>query len=249
MLLCFDLDGTLTDSAPGIVASLNYALTELEVTAVPDDQLRALIGSPLRVIFQRLLADADDDRCDRAIAAYRQRFDQIGLVQNQLFPGIADALHQFRAQGHRLAVVTAKPTTVAERVLAHFAIDHFFESVHGATTSTESCDKADCLAAALRHAQATPHETVMIGDRVDDVLAANACGVRMIGVEWGYGSRDELETAGATFIAPSVSSLIAWLSGACAPTTLPASDAAHRAPPVSAQSAGTGCRDLFGGRS
>jgi phosphoglycolate phosphatase len=237
MLLCFDLDGTLTDSAPGIVACLNHALTALGVAPLAHDQLRAHIGSPLRVIFQRLLTDPDDDHVERAIVAYRQRFEHIGLVENQLFPDIADALRALRSRGHRLAVVTAKPTAVAERVLAHFAIDHLFESTHGAPASDERCDKAECLAAALRHTQVTREDAVMIGDRVDDALAAKACGVRMVGVEWGYGSRDELVTAGAAYIAPNVTALVAWLSESCAAATLPTSDATNRVPPASAQSA------------
>jgi phosphoglycolate phosphatase len=237
MLLCFDLDGTLTDSAPGIVACLNHALRELGAPPLPDDQLRAHIGSPLRVIFRRLLTDADDVRLDRAIVAYRQRFEHIGLVENQLFPEVADALRELRLRGHQLAVVTAKPTTVATRVLEHFAIDHLFASVHGATASDEPCDKAECLAAALRHANATPQDTVMIGDRVDDVVAANACGVRMVGVEWGYGSREELIAAGATCLVPTISALLAWLTEPCAAGTLPATDELRRAPPASAQSA------------
>jgi phosphoglycolate phosphatase len=211
MHLFFDLDGTLTDSAPGIVGCLNHALTELGAPRATETELRACIGSPLQMIFERFLQSTDKALLNRAVTSYKAQFDAVGMFENRLFPGIADGLDEFRQCGHRLQVVTVKPAIVAHRVLEHFAIAHHFDGVHGPAPDEERCNKADFVAAALRHARAPRAEALMIGDRVDDALAARAHGVVAIGVGWGYGSREELLAAGAARIVETVTELRAWI--------------------------------------
>ncbi|MDH4064751.1 MAG: HAD hydrolase-like protein [Acidobacteriota bacterium] len=211
MHLFFDLDGTLTDSGPGIVNCVNHALVELGRRAVPEAEIRAMIGAPLSWIFPRLFGVDDEALVDRAIDAYRERFDQVGVFENQLYPGIADALHALTEGGHRLQVVTAKPAVAARRVVEHFRIDHHFVALHGPALDQRTCDKADLVAAALRHAGGPDDAVVLIGDRRDDVLAARAHGVTAVGAGWGYGTADELAAAGAAFVARDVAALMEWL--------------------------------------
>jgi phosphoglycolate phosphatase len=210
MHLLFDLDGTLTDSFPGISRSINHALVAIGREPVPESSFRGLVGSPLTTIFGALCSSEDPALLDRAVAAYRARFNATGMFENSVFAGIPAALSDFRARGHALRVVTAKPAVSARRVLEHFALDGFFDAVHGPDLADRTCNKADLVAAALTIA-GQPGDTVMIGDRADDIAAARANRIRAVGVAWGYGARTELVDAGADHIAESVDDLRAWV--------------------------------------
>ena len=212
MHLWFDLDGTLTDSFPGISRSINHALAELGRDPVADARLRGLVGTSLTAIFAALLKSSDAALLDRAVAAYRDRFNTSGIFENSVFPGMAEALVEFRAAGHSMRVVTVKPAVSARRVLAHFALDALFDAVHGPEIKDRTCNKADLVAAALTAAGGRTSEAVMIGDRAEDVTAARANAIRAVGVGWGYGSRAELADATPDYIAETVSDLKAWVN-------------------------------------
>lgn len=211
MHIFFDLDGTLTDSCTGIIRCVNHALSELGCEAQADDRLRAMIGRPLTDIFGAVVPAWDSGTIDRAIASYRVRFDDVGIFENALYPGVSDGLERLRAAGHRMRVVTAKPHLAAARVLDHFAIRGHFDGVHGPELTDRGCDKAVLLGIALRESHAAPADSVMVGDRVDDVRAAAAHGVRAVGAGWGYGLPRELMDAGATYVAADMEGLLAYL--------------------------------------
>jgi phosphoglycolate phosphatase len=217
MHIFFDLDGTLTDSSPGIIRCVNHALVELGHDAVTGDGLRGMIGSPLRRIFADVLACGDEVMLDRAVAAYRVRFNAIGIFENALYPGVADALADLCRAGHTLQIVTAKPAVSARRVAAHFGIDGFFRAVHGPELSARECDKADLVNAALEITGGDHRAAVMVGDRAVDVLAARQHRVRAVAAGWGYGTRDELEGAGPEYVAETVSDLVRWVRSAASP--------------------------------
>jgi len=217
MHLFFDLDGTLTDSSPGIIRCINHALAALGRERVADDCLLGMIGAPLTTIFETLLDSTDEVMLDRAVAAYRTRFNGVGMFENALFPGISGALDELHRSGHALQIVTAKPAVSARRVIAHFEMTRFFDAVHGPALTDRSCDKADLVAAALQFAGADTHQSMMIGDRAEDVLAARAHGVAAMAVGWGYGSRPELIAAGPAYFANNVRELIAWVDSAGRP--------------------------------
>ncbi len=221
MDLFFDLDGTLTDSSPGIVRCINHALAELGHDQVADERLLRMIGAPLTTIFQTLLGPTDAVGLDRAVAAYRTRFNLVGIFENALFPGIANALDEFQRSGHALQIVTAKPAVSARRVVDHFEIARFFDAVHGPGLGDRSCDKADLVGAALQVASGDKKQTMMIGDRAEDVLAAHAHEIAAVAVGWGYGSREELLDAAPAFVAESVPELVHWVRSASGPATGP----------------------------
>lgn len=211
MHIFFDLDGTLTDSCSGIIRCVNHALSECGCAEQPDDRLRAMIGRPLTDIFGAVMDAPDAGLVDRAIASYRVRFNNVGIFENALYPGVAEALSRLRASGHHLRVVTAKPHLAASRVLEHFQIQQYFDGVHGPELTDRGSDKAVLLGLALGEAGADPRESVMVGDRVDDVRAAAAHGVRAVGAGWGYGLPRELMEAGAAHIAPDLEGLLSYL--------------------------------------
>jgi phosphoglycolate phosphatase len=223
MHIFFDLDGTLTDSSPGIVACINYALIELGHGAVTGDRLRGMIGAPLTRIFSTLLDGADEELLDRAVAAYRVRFNDVGIFENALYPGVAEVIDRLSQTGHTLQIVTAKPAVSARRVTEHFGIARFFRALHGPELSARECDKAALVSAALQVAGGDPGLAVMVGDRAADVVAARVHNIRAVAAGWGYGSRDELERAGPDYVAETVHDLIPWLDQA-AVTVAPARD-------------------------
>lgn len=211
MHLFFDLDGTLTDSSPGIIRCINHALAAMAAPTVPDADLRPMIGTPLFTIFEGLLDTRDEDVVDGAVAHFRARFNTTGIFENALYPGVVEGLTALTQAGHHLQLVTAKPAQSARRVLEHFAIAPFFAAVHGPAMSDRGRDKADFVADALGTVAWTAGQVAMIGDRVDDVRAAQAHQVRAVAAGWGYGTPEELHAARPEFIAATMAEVVDWV--------------------------------------
>jgi phosphoglycolate phosphatase len=186
-LVIFDLDGTLTDSAEGIVASFRHALHAVGA-AVPDgDLVSRIVGPPMHITLQEM---GLGDSAEAAIAAYRADYTSRGWSMNRPFDGIPALLADLQAAGVRLAVATSKAEPTAQRILAHFGLDASFEVVAGASPDGTRSAKSDVVAHALRQLAPLPDRVVMIGDRSHDVEGAAAHGIGTIVVGWGYGHRD-----------------------------------------------------------
>jgi len=191
----FDLDGTLTDPKPGITRSIQYALNRLDRRAPSEEELTWCIGPPLRASLKKLLGS--DDLADSALLLYRERFADIGIFENDVYPGIEDTLSAFAGSGRRLFVATSKPGVYAERIIDHFKLRGFFERVFGSKLDGTRSDKTDLLGYALRSAGVDPATAMMIGDRSHDMVGARNNGMTAVGVLYGYGSEAELVDAGA----------------------------------------------------
>jgi phosphoglycolate phosphatase len=192
-----DLDGTLTDPRPGIVACLRHTLERLAWPCPADEALAACIGPPLRASFATLLATADRGLIERAMGLYRARYADVGLYDNAVYEGVPAMLQALGRAGRRLFVATSKPAVFAERIVHHFALGRHFAGLYGPDLDGRHDDKAHLLAHVLETEGLAAAGAVMVGDRAADVVAARANGVRVIGVLWGYGSREELLEAGA----------------------------------------------------
>jgi phosphoglycolate phosphatase len=206
--LCFDLDGTLTDSREGIARSLQHAVVSLGRPEPPEASLRRFIGPPLHDSLATLLGSDDEALVLRAVAAYRERFEAVGLFENRVYPGIEPLLASLGARGHRLSVVTAKPLVYARRVLDHFGLTGAFHSVHGPAFGDRRPDKAALLDEALRAGATPAASAAMVGDRADDVAAARRVGTLAVAVGWGYGERAELEAAAPDALVDSTADLM-----------------------------------------
>ena len=185
----FDLDGTLTDPRQGILACFQYALEALHFDLPTDRELEGFIGPPLRESFARLFGPNNQTRVEQAVALYRERFAAEGMFENSVYPGIVEVLAELSDHGTRLSVATVKPTVFAERIVEHFGLGRFFHGVYGSELNGTPLDKTYLLADLLKAESLSPTETIMIGDRAHDVLAAKINGIPSIGVLWGYGSR------------------------------------------------------------
>jgi phosphoglycolate phosphatase len=211
--LLFDLDGTLTDSAPGITRCLQHALVKMGREAPPAEGLRGLIGGDLRQVLARFLATEDKALIESATAHYRERFSTVGLYENELYPDVPQTLAGLKEAGHRLWVVTSKPETFARRIVEHFGLTPFFRAVYGAELSGRNADKTDLLAHVLGREDLEPAATWMIGDRATDIAAGRSNGTRTAGVLWGYGSEKELSEAAPDCLADSMPALAACIQG------------------------------------
>ena len=200
-VLLVDLDGTITDSLRGIAASLHHALDAVGARWDDSRDIRQIAGPPMPETLASLgLTGAE---ADRALAAYRQRYDAIGWSENAVFDGMADLLATLAGEGYRMAVATSKAETSAHRILEHFDLARHFEFIGGADLSVGRSAKADVVAHSLAALgrEAVPAtrggtgEVLMIGDRAHDVEGAAHYGIPTALVRWGYGSPHEWDTA------------------------------------------------------
>lgn len=207
----FDLDGTLTDSAPGIIHSVQYALKKYGIEAEEND-LRSFIGPPLVHSFQDRFG-FDHDKALEAVAYYREYFTAGGMFENSVYPGVEEMLQKLKEDGLMLAVATSKPELFSKQILEHFALTRYFDFIGGAAMDETRTTKVEVLSYALQELQVDPAKAVMIGDRENDMEAASLLGTESIGVLYGYGSKEELANAGAKVFAETPMDICRIISG------------------------------------
>jgi phosphoglycolate phosphatase len=205
--LFFDLDGTLTDSKPGITRCIAHALRGMGHQAPPEQELGWCVGPPLKQSFARLLGTEDAAALERALALYRERFGKVGLYENALYPDVLETLEQLAAAGYRQVVVTSKPHVYARRIAEHFGLMGTIEDVYGSELDGTRGDKGELIAHVLQARSLAPNQVLMIGDREHDVRGAARCGVASIGAVWGYGGAAELAGHGAHLLADRMADL------------------------------------------
>jgi phosphoglycolate phosphatase len=193
--ILFDLDGTLTDPGVGIVSCIRYALEKLGRESPSDQALARYIGPPLRESFSEILNTNDAAALNHAVSVYRERYSTIGLLENEVYAGIPEALSALRERGDTLFVATSKPGLYAERILEHFGLAHYFCAVWGCELDGTRADKGELIAHLLDREKLARDHTVMIGDRSHDAVGARANGIVPVGVLWGYGDEQELISA------------------------------------------------------
>ncbi len=194
--LFFDLDGTLSDPSDGITRCIQYALRRIGRPYPPKAELVQFIGPPLRWTFPRLLGNEDKDLIDRAVGFYRERYGDVGLFENQVYPGICELLEQLQSEGYPLYVVTSKPTVYSGRIVERFGFDRFFLKVFGPQLDGRFDEKSELIEHILRELSLDPARTIMIGDRARDIESGQAHNTRTIGVTYGFGSEAEIAAAG-----------------------------------------------------
>jgi phosphoglycolate phosphatase len=197
-LVIFDLDGTLIDSRPGIASSLEETARELGLGAVDPRQVACFIGPPLRQGLKEIFG-LHAHEVDRAVEVFRNSYSTSGIFDAITYPGVAACLSALAATA-TLAVATSKPEPYARRLLQEQGLIDFFSSVRGATLDGTLSAKSAIIASVLDELDLQPSETIMVGDRDQDIRGAKACAVVPIGVAWGFGSVTELLDAGAVAV-------------------------------------------------
>ena len=204
--LFWDLDGTLTDPAEGITKSVQHALRCEGILVEDRAALYPFIGPPLKDAFMDQYGFSAG-QAESAIVHYREYFSQMGIFENKVYPGIPSLLGELRAAGRRLILATSKPAVFARRILEHFDLLSYFTVLCGSELDGSRTRKEEVIRYALEQTGARPEETAMIGDRRFDIEGAHACGIAAVGVLYGYGSRQELEDAGAEALAADIPAL------------------------------------------
>ena len=201
-LILFDLDGTLTDSGPGILNCLEYALEDQGIPVPEREEMRKLLGPPLVVTFCDVFG-MNEEQASQAIDKYRERYHDVGLFENSVYEGVPELLAELQGAGLRLATATSKPEYSATRLLQPFELDQYFDFIGAAALDGSRDSKNLVIAHTLQNTNTHPtsHNIIMIGDRHHDVHGAKEHGIDTIGVLWGYGDADELQSAGVIHIA------------------------------------------------
>ena len=211
--ILFDLDGTITDSAPGITDSLSSTFATLGRPVPTLSELMAYVGPPLIAAF-REYAGMDHDQASEAVKIYRSIYSGDASLDTAVYPGVAGLIERIHEAGIPLALATSKPELNAIRILEHFGLAKYFTVIVGASEDETRSAKADVVAEALRRLEEKGVDLsapVMVGDRIYDAEGASANGVPAILVEWGYGSPSE--AAAATAVVHSADQLGKLLLG------------------------------------
>ena len=207
--ILFDLDGTLTDSGEGIINCAILALEHFGLPIPDREALRVFVGPPLHETFIKFGVPAD--KADEAVAVYRSRYVPIGMFENAPYPGIRELLDALKKQGHKLYVATSKPEWMAQEILKKFQLDSYFDLICGATMDTSRTEKSQVIAYLLEQTGDVSH-AIMVGDTKYDVIGASAHSIPTIGVSWGYGTVEDMQSAGAAAIAHTTQELLELLN-------------------------------------
>lgn len=197
----FDLDGTLTDPGEGITNSVAHSLKKYGIEVEDKTSLYKFIGPPLHESYEEYYGFSREEAM-KAVDYYREYYRAKGIYENELYDGVENMLSALYASGKKIILATSKPEIFAKEILRHFGLAKYFTYVAGANLDGTMTDKAEVVAYALTEGGVKDKSTaVMVGDRKHDIIGAKKNGIDSIGVLFGYGSREELETAGADCIA------------------------------------------------
>lgn len=203
-VILFDLDGTLTDSGPGITNSVAYALKKYGIEVADRTELFKFIGPPLKESFEKYYGFSSE-KAVKAIEYYREYYVDKGLFENTVYEGIEELLKAIQASGKTAIVATSKPEIFAKKILEHFDIAKYFAHIVGANMDETRTKKDEVISYVLHNCHIPEGSRIlMIGDREHDILGAKKTGLDSLGVLFGYGDYEELKNAGADYIAETV---------------------------------------------
>jgi len=204
----FDLDGTLTDPIEGIANSVSYALIKMGVKQEDIHSLGRFIGPPLVYSFKEYYGMTPEE-ADRAVNFYRETYSVKGVYENKLYPGITELLEKLTGEGRKVFMATSKPTKFATIVAEHFNISRFFSRIEGASMNHSDVQKSFMINNIIEEfGIPDKSECIMLGDRHYDIEGAKGCNISGIGCTYGYGTREELEKAGADYLVNDVYEII-----------------------------------------
>lgn len=210
--IIFDLDGTLVDSNAGIVNSLVYAIKGMGLDPDGYGDLTRFIGPPLLDTFSESIG-LGPERGNEALVKYREYYTKKGIFESALYPGVAEMLAAVHKSGRSIFLGTSKVVDYAVQILEGYGVKQYFTFVGGSSMDGSRRGKAEVLSHVIAQNPGIEHSAIMVGDTVYDVEGAKALGLDTAAVLYGYGSRWNLEKAGAKYFFEDVPSLQNWLLG------------------------------------
>ena len=209
--ILFDLDGTLTDSGEGIMNSVEYALKKYGIEVQNREQLRSFVGPPLAEQFSKFCGFSKEEG-HRAVEVYREYYQVKGIFENKVYEGIPEVLEELKNKGYQICMATSKPEKFAKMIAEHFGFSKYFNVIAGSLLNGGRVNKAEVIEYVLSQCDVKDRNTVlMVGDRSYDIVGAKKAGIYSMGVLFGYGSREELEDAGADLIAETPADIVKLL--------------------------------------
>ena len=196
----FDLDGTITDSGPGIMNAIRYAVKKRGLPEVPEEVLRSFIGPPLKEQFQSVFGLSEEEGTVM-VTTYREYYSDKGIFENRVYDGVPELFERLKSAGVRILMATSKPEKYAKRIAEHFGFSQYFDFIGGACMDGRRTDKHEVIEYVIETCGVSRDAAVMIGDRRHDIIGAAKAEIHSMGVLYGYGSLEELEKAGAEMVA------------------------------------------------
>lgn len=217
-IVLLDLDGTLTDSGEGIFNCVEYALEKYGIKVEDRERLRRFVGPPLVRSFQDFYGFSEE-KAQEATRFYRERYGDVGLFENTVYEGIDEMLSELKEAGLDLVVATSKPEPFTIRIMERFDLAKYFTLIVGSDDANGRNTKGKVIDYALKAygemknmpLEAVKQQAIMVGDRHHDIDGAKENGIDSVGILWGYGEREELETAGADYIVDVPDALLATI--------------------------------------
>lgn len=205
--ILLDLDGTVTDSMPGITRSVQYALSCFDIQVTDINTLQKFVGPPLKESFMEYY-HFSEKMAMKAIEAYRKRFEKIGIYENSVYPGIESLLKELNKAKKKVMLATSKPEIYARQILDYFHLTPYFTFIGGSSLDGSISQKDQVIHLVLeRNKINDKNKAVMVGDRKHDIEGAKKTGLDSVGVLYGYGDRQELSLAGANYIVQDIKEL------------------------------------------
>lgn len=208
----FDLDGTLVDSLEGITSSILYAARKNGHLIDENIDIKTLIGPPMRDLFLKLLSHPSDTVIEQVLDNYREDYAKRGLLKTVTYNGIASLLSALKEKGYAIYIATSKRQVFAEEIVKNNNLSEYFVGIYGTTTDGRLDNKEVLLKHLMLDQKLNSRDVVFIGDRKEDVIAAIANNVPVIGAKWGYADGNELEYAGAHYLCESPHELLETIS-------------------------------------
>ncbi len=202
----FDFDGTFADTGVGIFECIQYAVNALGREPLSNKTLRTFIGPPIFDSFKRELKLTDEESFF-AVEKYRELYAKSGIYQFDIYAGTKELFEELNENGIKVAFASSKPKHFIEHIVEYLKIGNLVSYVSGPESDKAHDDKSVLINRAIDNLSVDKSRTLMVGDRHFDINGANKAGVESVGVTYGYGSEEELRTAGATFIAHSTAEL------------------------------------------
>jgi phosphoglycolate phosphatase len=196
----FDLDGTLADPKESIIRSFQFALEYLGRPCIAESEIFEFIGPPLRLSFAKVLSTGNKTVIEKAVSLFRERFSKEGIAEYNNYPGIAELLSDLYRKSYRLCVVTSKPKIYADKIVRQFGLDRWIDEVFGPELDGRLDDKSELVAHIIRNLDLVPNETVMVGDRREDIMAGKSNGTLTLAVTYGFGSQKEIMDSAPDYI-------------------------------------------------
>lgn len=211
----FDLDGTITEPAQGITNGIKYALSKYGIHVEDRTELYPFIGPPIRDSF-KLFYSFSDEQVEEAVSYYREYYSTQGILENEIMPGMENALIKLKNAGCKLYVATSKPEIYAIQILQNLKLDKYFEIIAGGLLDGSRDNKNEIIKylldkAGIDEQSEEIRNTVMVGDRKFDVLGAQFFNMDNIAVTFGYGDRAEFAECNAMKIVDTAEELTDYI--------------------------------------